>query len=51
MKHFALMIAAAMALASSAFADQPTAASLLAKAKTQAAQEHKNIFVMFDASW
>jgi hypothetical protein len=51
MKRLTILLIAVLSLASIAVADKPTAEALLASAKTRAAQEHKNIFVMFDASW
>ena len=41
----------ALVLCCMAAADQPTAAQLLGKAQETAKAAHKNIFVMFDASW
>ena len=51
MKRLAIIIATIFAIAAFAAADKPTADVLVAQAKTKAAHEHKNIFVMFDASW
>lgn len=38
-------------LSTVAFADQPTAKSLVDAAVAKAAKEHKSVLVMFDASW
>jgi hypothetical protein len=32
-------------------AQTPSAAQVLTKSKAQAAEQHKSIFLMFDASW
>lgn len=45
-------VAVAFAVAAGAFADTlPSADEVLAKARTKAVAAHKNIFVVFDASW
>jgi hypothetical protein len=51
MKRISVAFIAMLTLFGAAFADKPTAEAVLKAARTQAAQEHKNIFVMFDASW
>lgn len=50
MKRFTL-IAALFALACAAIAAEPSAAALLTKARAEAKQEGKNVFVIFHASW
>lgn len=51
MKRFALLFVAALGLATQAFGSEPSSAALLAKAEAQAQQEHKNVMVIFHASW
>lgn len=41
----------ALSIALPLAAQTPTAEQVLTKAKTQAAEQKKNIFLMFDASW
>lgn len=50
MRRFAAILLL-LAVSVAAFATPPTAAQLIDAAKLKAAKEHKNIFVMFDASW
>src|SRR5579871_6503134 len=51
MKRFAIPILALLALVGSAFASEPTANDLLTKANIAATSEHKQILVIFHASW
>src|SRR4051794_35444307 len=52
MKRFGLLWIALFTLAGTALAgDMPTADSLLSKAQAQAQTEHKNVLVIFHASW
>jgi hypothetical protein len=51
MRRFAVILIGIALLAVNVLADQPGASELMSKAKAQAAREHKNIFVTFDASW
>ena len=51
MKRFPLLLTALFALASVAFADQPAASTVMAKAQAMAKAQKKSIFVSFDASW
>jgi len=52
MRTCLLVLGAAVLAAATCRAQTPARAEdLLAKAKTQAAAEHKAIFVVFDASW
>lgn len=51
MKRFGLLLASFVILVAAAIAGEPTSAELLTKAKAQAAQEHKNVMVIFHASW
>jgi len=51
MKRILLLASASFLLALTASASQPAASELIAQARTAALTQHKNIFVMFDASW
>jgi hypothetical protein len=52
MRTCLLVLGAAVLTAATCHAQTPARAEdLLAKAKSQAAAEHKTIFVVFDASW
>jgi len=51
MKRITLIVVGLLLLAASALATQPSAKTLLANAEAQARSQHKNIFVVFDASW
>ena len=51
MRRMIVVLLGLALLTAQAFCSQPTAAELLKAAKAQALAQHKNIFVMFDASW
>ena len=46
-----LLLIPLLFLSTAAFADQPTAKSLVDAAIAKAAKEHKSVLVLFDASW